>query len=298
MEKIIISEKEELEELMSNIHQNNRLRVFIFGSFLLLSLILKLTSLEIPLIVLEIITLLFLTNLLCEYLRRKVWSKQTVGQASLGYFISQTVEVIALLIIISAFDAVLFGGMGALMLYVVFCYLGFTRVIYPRLIASFCGIGYIIVGLLEHFGITEYQDFYNSGVNLNQNRPLFIVTMSFALGFFIFLVLYGDVFSKKLRETIKNLRKKTEELTEKEAELKETKQTLEIKVEARTRELKEIAQGLDEQVRLRTKELQEKIEELEKFQKIAVGRELKMVELKKEIQGLKKILESYQKEKT
>jgi hypothetical protein len=36
---------------------------------------------------------------------------------------------------------------------------------------------------------------------------------------------------------------------------------------------------------------------LEKFQKIAVGRELKMIELKKEIQRLKNILGSYKKEK-
>lgn len=52
--------------------------------------------------------------------------------------------------------------------------------------------------------------------------------------------------------------------------------------------LKELQTGLEEQVSQRTKELQEKIEELEKFQKIAIGRELKMVELKKEIENLKK----------
>jgi len=73
-------------------------------------------------------------------------------------------------------------------------------------------------------------------------------------------------------------------------ELAEAKATLEVKVEARTRELKELAEGLDEKVKEKTKELQERIGELEKFQKLTVGRELKMVELKKEIKKLKEEL--------
>jgi hypothetical protein len=87
------------------------------------------------------------------------------------------------------------------------------------------------------------------------------------------------------------------ELQEMKEELENAKEVLEIKVKARTRELEELAQNLDEQVKARTKELQEKVQELEKFQNIAIGRELKMIELKKEIQRLKNILESYQKEK-
>lgn len=44
---------------------------------------------------------------------------------------------------------------------------------------------------------------------------------------------------------------------------------------------------LEEDVRERTKELRERVNELERFYKLTVGRELKMVELKKEIERLK-----------
>lgn len=70
-------------------------------------------------------------------------------------------------------------------------------------------------------------------------------------------------------------------------ELENTKVVLEIKIEARTKKLRELAEGLEDEVKRRTKKIQEKMEELERFQKLAVGRELKMVELKEEIKKLK-----------
>ena len=57
-------------------------------------------------------------------------------------------------------------------------------------------------------------------------------------------------------------------------------------------EIKKFQESLEKQVKERTKELQGKITELEKFQKITVGRELKMIELKKEIERLKQELEN------
>lgn len=54
---------------------------------------------------------------------------------------------------------------------------------------------------------------------------------------------------------------------------------------------KRIKQEMEEEIKKRTEELSEKVEEMERFQKIAVGRELKMIELKKEIENLKIELE-------
>lgn len=84
---------------------------------------------------------------------------------------------------------------------------------------------------------------------------------------------------------------RTKELEKTTKALEESKTVLAIKVRARTQELENLTKSLEEQVKERTGELQEKIKELEKFQKFAVGREIKMVELKEELTRFKKELE-------
>ena len=83
------------------------------------------------------------------------------------------------------------------------------------------------------------------------------------------------------------------DLRESQEALEEAKTVLEIKVAARTRELEELAQSLEEKVKEKTKELQERVAELERFQRLTVGRELKMIELKEEIKKLKEELGKY-----
>jgi len=53
-----------------------------------------------------------------------------------------------------------------------------------------------------------------------------------------------------------------------------------------TQSLKHYTENLEQQVEERTKDLQEKIDELQQFKKLTVGRELKMVELKNKIKQL------------
>jgi len=93
----------------------------------------------------------------------------------------------------------------------------------------------------------------------------------------------------EIGELAKSFNQMAEKLKESYAELEESKDVLEVKVKARTKELEELTESLDEQVKERTRELQEKVKELERFNKLAVGRELKMIELKKEIERLKSI---------
>jgi PAS domain S-box-containing protein len=62
-------------------------------------------------------------------------------------------------------------------------------------------------------------------------------------------------------------------------------------------ESKEFQKKLEETVRERTKQLRRRLNELEIFHNMTVGRELKMIELKKEIKGLKEELKGSKKNK-
>ncbi len=59
------------------------------------------------------------------------------------------------------------------------------------------------------------------------------------------------------------------------------------RLEAYTQQVQVGARGLEEEVSRRTEELQEKVNELERFNKLTVGRELKMKELKAEVAKLR-----------
>jgi len=73
-----------------------------------------------------------------------------------------------------------------------------------------------------------------------------------------------------------------EKVKERTSELEEAKNILEIRVQARTRELSVLVTNLEDEVKERTKELEKKIEELKRFNKLAVGRELRFKELQEE----------------
>ncbi len=113
----------------------------------------------------------------------------------------------------------------------------------------------------------------------------------------------GEIW-KKFKRVNQLLEQKTGELEkltgelegrvkERTQELEGAKTSLEIRIKARTQELEKLAKSLDEQVKKRTGDLQERINELEDFRRLTVGRELKMIEIEKEIDELKKELGKY-----
>jgi HAMP domain-containing protein len=110
---------------------------------------------------------------------------------------------------------------------------------------------------------------------------------------------FGEKIDIKTGDEIETLAKAFNEMSEKLAqsykEIEEQKDVLEIRIEAKTKELKEFANNLDEQVRQKTKDLQGRIDELEKFRKVTIDREMKMIELKKEIVELKEKLQQYER---
>jgi methyl-accepting chemotaxis protein len=86
-----------------------------------------------------------------------------------------------------------------------------------------------------------------------------------------------------LNEMIVKLRTSTQEL-------QEAKSGLELRVAERTKELQDLMASLEEKVKERTQELQERLLELERFEKLAIGRELKMIELKEEVKKLEELV--------
>jgi methyl-accepting chemotaxis protein len=94
----------------------------------------------------------------------------------------------------------------------------------------------------------------------------------------------------EIGELINTFNKMITDLKESKISLEESKKVLEIKVTARTRELQELTENLEEKVKERTKQLQERVTELEAFHRVTVGRETKMMELKKKIKELEQKL--------
>ncbi len=88
----------------------------------------------------------------------------------------------------------------------------------------------------------------------------------------------------RLNESYGSLERKVRDKT---SELEKERKSLEEKVQNRTSELQEARDGLEDEVVKQTAELNLKYKELTRMNRAFVGRELKMVELKKEIEELK-----------
>ncbi|MFN7088559.1 MAG: hypothetical protein ACK4NX_01945, partial [Candidatus Paceibacteria bacterium] len=113
-----------------------------------------------------------------------------------------------------------------------------------------------------------------------------LMSMGMVVALLAFLI--GELFFRKQQE----LELRTTELEAIKAQLEETKYILELKVKERTRELQALNATLEQRVEEKTRQLKQRIEELERFYRLTVERELKMVELKKELAMLQQRLEN------
>lgn len=129
-----------------------------------------------------------------------------------------------------------------------------------------------------------------------QQVLLFLLFLLFCI--FGFLLVKSTIKEYQEKEFLEEqVKKRTHELEEAKNVLEEINAVLEIRVNARTEELKRLNQGLEEKIKERTRDLKDKINDLEKFQRLTIGREIKMIELKKEIENKKNTIRELKKER-
>jgi len=126
---------------------------------------------------------------------------------------------------------------------------------------------------------------------------IFFLILFFFFSFYLQLKKDFDLIYSKLK-LIGEGKLKTRIHLEKKDEIGKISQEIDLmteRLEKQQRELKYLTANLEKRVRKRTKELETSLKELEKFQRLTVGRELKMIELKKEIEELRKKSKGFKK---
>lgn len=142
---------------------------------------------------------------------------------------------------------------------------------------------YLVLALLEYSGFLSHSTSFGPSAGLYQNPIYILIQISVLTIIFLFV-------SQNYGTLANSLKKKQGELMKAHARIEEAKNILEIKVKARTKELQALTGKQERVIEEKTRDLQERVDQLERIHRLSVGRELKMIELKKEIKKLKEPL--------
>jgi F0F1-type ATP synthase membrane subunit b/b' len=268
-------EEEITKELISQIHLSFNIRKIILALFLLMSSIFFLIYGEEIFYILESIVLVFIWLILVfifDPIIKKQKSEKSLENINFLYVLLEF-----FILIIAIYYAGSISGIGIifyiLALIYAYNYLSKKRAF---LVNAFAIV--LLLGLVsfEFFNLLPHR--YNFYYDLFANpQYVFVTTLTFCL----FLIFLGWT----LNFFINMLRQRNAAILNKYKEIQEIKDSLEIRVEARKKELEELSQNLKVKVKEKKEELQRKIDELEKANKKIVERELKILELKKELKG-------------
>jgi len=273
----------EFKDILARIRTTFRLREGILILFLLSVIFLKITNLLFYTAQADWIVFALAIWIITSLIFRFLVNRQTTasGISNLYLFYDILIELPLLTVIVYSTGLIEWTGIFYLFPIV------FTSIVFPRrralLIYTAASIYYIFVVLLPSFNMVSFKYYFLSEINPSEKQSYILTTIFFTTATFYLVGLVANLLTDLLT-------KRTTELEEIKEKLEEEKAVLEIKVKARTRDLEESAIILEEKVKERTKEVEEKMKELEKINKLAIGRELKMIELKNQIEELKEKL--------
>jgi len=282
MDEILIGK----EEIIKRRDQLNDIRFPTISCFLFLMLIFKIFfNVYFSPLLLIFLSLMLITTIIYSLISNIMIASSISAIISL-HFAYMIIDLINLTIIIYLLGGVVWIGF---IFYAFYAYINF--IILPRKYAfsliGYCGFLYVLIAVIQYFSLFSYKEIFSLEERVPQNINFVITTVAAVTAFLWLIGYYGDVFYKILGEKIRELQKT-------KALLEDERASLEIRVGAKTRELREGRERLEDKIIERTKEVEKerkelakKLSELEKFHKVAVGRELKMRDLKKEITKLK-----------
>jgi hypothetical protein len=283
MDKALIGRK----EIIRGHNELINVRPPLISFFILLMLILKIfLSVQFPTILFLLVSLMLITTLIYSIIFDLLKNPSPAFIID-SYFLYMFLDLINLSIVIYFLGGVLWIGFVFYSFHLYINYLIFPRR-YSIILTMHVSVLYALVVVSQYFNVYPYEIFFPelSKSRIIQDIPFLVTTGIASISFFWFFGYYAGVFYNVLQEKIEALQK-ARQLIE------EQKLSLEIRVGARTRELRGERESLQEKVERRTielekerEELTKRVSELEKFHRVAVGRELKMKELKKKIEEL------------
>ena len=239
-------------------------------------------------IIFAILIFWFFTTFFFSWIINRQTTKQKVENLHFGYF---AFELILVTLIVHFIGGIEWMGASFYIFTIIYANIFLSR--FTGLLVTLAAlVFYTGLVFFEYFKIVpHYEIFLFSGLYTNF---YYVITTLIApvWGIFILISLATGIFSDRLKERTRELEeiKATLEtkVRERTWELEEERASLEEKVRNRTEELKQMVEKQEKIVEERTGELREKVEELERFNKLAVGRELKMIELKNAIKKWEK----------
>jgi|GEM_PF-2084975 len=274
------------QDYLPRIQADIKRRIPMIVSFFLLAILFKAVFKEsFPSLIILIVFVILFYVFLMSFIFNK-FKKTSPGLIIDLYFLSICLDVVFLTIIIYLLGGITWIGpfFYSLVIINVFWLMPVNKAIFLILLSFFFLSS--LVGLQYLETLDARYLFLPAEANM-QNFYYVVITVSGSLAVLFFLSYSSDLYRRVLDKQITRLKAAEERL-------KQLKENLEIEIHKKTEDLENEKKNLEQEVKKRTKELEERrrivrarVEELEKFHRLAVERELEMSELKEKIANLR-----------